>query len=167
MIEGFPPIAEPDARVLILGTMPSVASLKSRQYYGHPQNKFWPIIFSLWGEQAPDDYSKRVGFLKEKHIALWDVICTCEREGSADSEIKNPVPNDFKAIKEKCPNLVAVFFNSKNAEIYYKRLVKPDVFENLKKFTLPSTSPARAMSFEKKRQMWLPVRVIAEQGGLL
>jgi len=60
-----------------------------------------------------------------------------------------------------------VFFNSKNAEIYYKRLVKPDVFENLKKFTLPSTSPARAMSFEKKRQMWLPVRVIAEQGGLL
>jgi hypoxanthine-DNA glycosylase len=158
MIKGFPPIADNNAVVLILGTMPSIASLKSRQYYGHPQNKFWPIIFSLWDKEVPENYDERIEFLKEKHIALWDVLSICEREGSADADIKKPVPNNFKYLKEKCPNLKGIFFNSKNAEMFYKKLVKPDIFEKLQKITLPSTSPARAMSFEKKRQMWLPVR---------
>ena len=162
MIQGFPPIAEPDAHVLILGTMPSVASLERLQYYGHPKNKFWPIIFALWDKKAPDDYQKRVEFLKEKRIALWDVISACERQGSADEGIKRPVANDFAYLLHRCPKLVAVFFNSKNAGIFYKRLVKPDVFEGLKKYTLPSTSPAHAVGFDKKLKEWMLVKEVVE-----
>ncbi len=158
MLKGFAPVAGTDARVLILGTMPSVASIRENQYYGHPQNAFWKIIFSLWDKQVPAEYDNRIQFLIEKRIALWDVLSACERVGSADSNIKQPAANDFNIIADKCPMLGAVFFNSQNAEVLYKRLVVPDVFSSLKKMTLPSTSPARAMKFEKKLSLWLPVR---------
>lgn len=158
MLKGFSPVADADARVLILGTMPSVASIRVKQYYGHPQNAFWKIIFSLWDRQVPAEYEHRTRFLIEKRIALWDVLSACEREGSADSNIKQPAANDFNIIADKCPMLEAVFFNSQNAAKLYKRLVVPDVFSSLKKITLPSTSPARAMKFEKKLSLWMPVR---------
>lgn len=165
MLEGFAPIADNKARILILGTMPSVASLKTKQYYGHPQNAFWPIIFSLWDEEPPADYNKRVSYLIAKKIALWDVLQFCEREGSADSAIKRPIPNDFVSLAKICPDLETVFFNSLNASQLFKKLVKPDAFEFLPKIVLPSTSPARAMRFEKKRQMWLSVRIALEQSN--
>ncbi len=158
MLKGFAPIASDDALILILGTMPSVASIQHGQYYGHPKNAFWRIIFGLWNEEPPLEYELRVKYLKEKRIALWDVLKGCERQGSADASIRKPQPNDFNILADKCPNLEAIFFNSNNAAEYYKRLVKPDVFYNLKKTVLPSTSPARAMLFEKKQEMWMPVR---------
>lgn len=157
MPQGFAPIAESDARVLILGTMPSVRSLREQQYYGHPQNTFWRILFSLWDLPLPADYALRKEFLIGKKIALWDVLTYCEREGSADANIEQPVPNDFMELSKRCPHLTALFYNSHNAEILYRRLVKPDPFAALPKTTLPSTSPARAMSFEKKKALWQPL----------
>lgn len=163
MPQGFAPIARPDARVLILGTMPSVRSLQEQQYYGHPQNTFWRILFSLWDLPLPADYALRKAFLIEKKIALWDVLMYCEREGSADANIEQPVPNDFIGLSKRCPHLKALFFNSQNAEMLYKRLVKPDPFQTLTKTTLPSTSPARAMPFEKKKAFWLPLYEILQE----
>lgn len=163
MPQGFEPIAAADARVLILGTMPSVRSLQKQQYYGHPQNTFWRILFSLWDRPLPEEYEQRKTFLIEKKIALWDVLMYCEREGSADTEIEQPVSNDFEGLSLRCPQIKALFFNSHNAEQFYRRLVKPDPFLSLLKITLPSTSPARAMSFEKKRALWLPLRDTLEK----
>lgn len=110
MPKGFAPIAGSDAKALILGTMPSVASLHVSQYYGHRQNAFWKIIFGLWDERVPDEYERRTEFLIKKRIALWDVLKSCERTGSADAEIRRPVPNDFAFLKRMCPEIGAVFF---------------------------------------------------------
>lgn len=163
MPQGFAPVAEADARILILGTMPSVKSLEEGQYYGHPQNAFWRILFSLWGLPLPDEYAARTAFLLEKKIALWDVVRCCEREGSADANIERPMPNDFVGLSMRCPHLQALFFNSRNAEGLYRRLVRPDPFRTLTKTTLPSTSPARAMPFEKKETLWLPLYAAWEE----
>lgn len=157
MPEGFAPVADENARLAILGTMPSVLSLQKQQYYGHAQNTFWRILFSLWEEQVPESYEQRTAFLKEKKIALWDVLMSCERQGSADTAIRLPRPNDFTVLAGVCPKLEAIFFNSKNAAELYSRLIRPDPFASLPKTILPSTSPARAMQFEKKRDLWLPV----------
>lgn len=83
MPSGFPPIAAPDARVLILGTMPSEASLQKQQYYGYGRNAFWPILYALWDEPFEEDYEKRCRFLTGRGIALWDVLAACDRPGSA------------------------------------------------------------------------------------
>ena len=138
--------------------MPSVRSLEQSQYYGHPQNKFWPLLFALWGLQAPADYSLRVNFLKEKQIALWDVLQCCEREGSLDSKIKNPYPNNVAALLERQPEIRTVFFNSANAQTLYDRFIKKQVLRCLQYVTLPSSSPARAMKFEDKLAQWQCVR---------
>lgn len=166
MPHGFAPIARADARVLILGTMPSAASLRCAQYYGHSQNAFWKIIFGLWDKEVPQDYQRKTEFSIEKRIALWDVLNACERSGSADAKIKNPVPNDFCGLIEECPDIQAVFFNSHNAAAFYKRLVIPDAFVTAEKFILPSTSPACAMKFEKKRELWMPVHDYLENDPL-
>lgn len=159
MPESFAPVADRNARILILGTMPSIQSLQKRQYYGNAQNAFWRILFRLWDEPLPDDYEKRTTFLLEKHIALWDVLASCEREGSADTAILHPEPNDFQRLKTRCPHLREVFFNSQNAAMLYKRLVSPDPFTGLAKTILPSTSPARVMRFEQKLECWQSVRL--------
>lgn len=162
MPQGFAPQAAPDARILILGTMPSAASLQKHQYYGNPHNAFWPIVFSLWDEPLPDDYDARVQFLIKHGIALWDVLRLCERDGSADAAIRQPMPNDFATFSKNHPCIRVLFFNSANAAVFYQKLVTPDPFAAVEKYTLPSTSPARAMRFEEKRDLWLPLRRTAE-----
>lgn len=162
MPEGFPPLMAKNARILILGTMPSVQSLEKKQYYGNPQNAFWRILFSLWNLPLLERYADRTAFLQEKRIALWDVLRECERKGSADASITRPEPNDFTALAARCPGLEAVFFNSQGAARLYERLVRPDPLAGLPKRALPSTSPARAMPFGEKRALWLPVREALE-----
>lgn len=163
MLTGFPPIAAFDARVLILGSMPSAASLEKQQYYGHSRNAFWPIIYALWDEPYEEEYTKRCRFLVERNIALWDVLAGCIRTGSADAHIRHPEPNDFAAFAAGHPQIRHLFFNSSNAAAFYNRLVKPDPFSGVGKTTLPSTSPARAMRFEDKRLSWHPVRRFLEE----
>ena len=95
IIQGFDPISDPDARILILGSMPGIASLEANQYYGHPRNAFWRIMGDVFGAGLELPYAERTAILKDQGVAVWDVLKLCHREGSLDSNIKDEVPNDF------------------------------------------------------------------------
>ncbi|WP_435524494.1 DNA-deoxyinosine glycosylase [Chryseobacterium indoltheticum] len=99
------------SEILILGSIPRVKSLEKQQYYAHPQNKFWKIIFELFNEKFTEDYVERIDVLKKNHIAIWDVIDSCERKGSLDSEIKNEEANQIPELLENYPNIKAIFCN--------------------------------------------------------
>lgn len=148
MIHGFPPIERPDAKILILGSMPSIASLSLQQYYGHPRNAFWPIMSRLLGGTIATYEDKRELLLSHR-IALWDVVQACEREGSLDSAITSPVPNDIAGFLDLHPELGLVCFNGKTASAFYRRYV--GLYPPSVRFVeLPSTSPANTMPFERK-----------------
>ena len=156
---GFPPIAAPDARILILGSMPGKRSLEKYQYYAHPRNNFWPIILELFNSDKKLSYEQRKKFLHKNKIALWDVLKSCYREGSLDSDI-DPLTieaNDFKSFFMKHPKIKNVFFNGAKAEQIFKKEISKNLIdiENLTFHKLPSTSPAHAaMSREKKLSEW-------------
>lgn len=157
----FPPVYAPDARVLVLGSMPGVASLNAQQYYAHPRNAFWPIVFALWDEKPPTDYAARLAFLRARRVALWDVAAACFREGSLDSGIRGARPNDFAALFAACPQIRAIFFNGQAAWTLYHRLC-PGEGGDAPRVRLPSTSPAYTMPFEQKLAAWRAVRIAAE-----
>ncbi len=151
-IFSFPPIIDDHSKILILGSIPGVKSLEKQQYYAHPQNKFWKIIFELFHENFTDDYNEKINVLKKNHIALWDVIDSCERKGSLDSEIKNEEANQIEDLLEKYPNIQAIFCNGGKS---YKNLQKV-LGKNFRIpiELLPSTSPLHTVSFEKKLEDW-------------
>ncbi|THV56285.1 DNA-deoxyinosine glycosylase [Chryseobacterium candidae] len=151
-ISSFPPLIDIQSEILILGSVPGVKSLEKQQYYAHPQNKFWKIIFELLNEEFTEDYSQRIATIKKHHIALWDVIDSCERKGSLDSEIRNEEANQIEELLEEYPNVRAIFCNGGKS---YKNLLKL-LGKNYKLpiFLLPSTSPLHTISFEKKREEW-------------
>jgi double-stranded uracil-DNA glycosylase len=160
-VEGFPPIAASDARLLILGSAPSVESLKQQQYYAHPRNSFWSIVVSLLHPATEElGYNERTLLLQQNHIALWDVMRSCERPGSLDSAIVagSIQTNPFNLFFTKHPEIQALFFNGAKAEETYRKRVLPDInnaHRNLKRFRLPSTSPAMAtLNFAEKRGQW-------------
>lgn len=151
-ISSFPPIINANSKILILGSIPGVKSLEKQQYYGHPQNKFWKIIFHLFNEDFTEDYIQRINILKKHHIALWDVIDSCERKGSLDSEIKNEEANQIPELLQKYPNIQAIFCNGGKS---YKNLQKMLGKNSIVPFyLLPSTSPLHTISFEKKLENW-------------
>ncbi|MCL8538605.1 DNA-deoxyinosine glycosylase [Chryseobacterium gallinarum] len=151
-IFSFPPIIDSQSQILILGSIPGGKSLEKQQYYAHPQNKFWRIILTLVNEEFTEDYAQRIETLKKHHIALWDVIDSCERKGSLDSEIKNEEANQIAGLLEAHPNIKAIFCNGGKS---YKNLVKLLGKDNdLPVFLLPSTSPAYTIPFEKKLEEW-------------
>lgn len=156
-MEGFAPLVDQHSRVLILGSMPSVQSLAKGQYYGNARNAFWPILFALWGDQPPEDYSLRCAFAREKGIALWDTLAGCERAGSLDSAIRNPVANNFCTFFAAYPHIESVFFNGQAAFRFFARLVAMNVLAGRPYQILPSTSPARAMPFADKLAAWQAV----------
>lgn len=151
-IFSFPPIISNDSKILILGSIPGVKSLEKQQYYGHPQNKFWKIIFELFNEEFTENYDERLNVLKKHHIALWDVIDSCERKGSLDSEIKNEEANQIEELLENYPNITAIFCNGGKS---YKNLQKllGKKFK-IPIYLLPSTSPLHTISFERKLVEW-------------
>lgn len=155
-ISSFPPIIDDYSEIIILGSIPGVKSLEKQQYYGHPQNKFWKIIFELLDEEFTEDYNQRIQMLKKHHIALWDVIDSCERKGSLDSEIKNEEANRIEELLEDHSNIKAIFCNGgksyKNAQKILGKNYKIPVF------LLPSTSPLHTVSFEKKLEEWKKVK---------
>ncbi len=161
---GFPSIAKPDATILILGSMPGQKSLDENQYYAHPRNSFWPIICELFNSDEKINYEQRKQLLYDNNIALWDVLKSCYRKGSLDSDIDPSTieANDFKSFFIKFPKINNVFFNGAKAEQLFKKEVLKTLkdAENLTFHKLPSTSPAHAaMSREKKLSEW---RIIKE-----
>jgi hypoxanthine-DNA glycosylase len=147
----FEPVWAEDAEVLILGTMPSVASLRQGFYYAHPRNAFWPILFDLLGEAFSEDIGARKRLLTSHGIALWDVAQSAVRPGSLDSAIREALPNDIPGLLEKCPGVRRVLLNGTTAQSLYKRLLPPLDVECA---MLPSTSPANTMPYAKKRAAW-------------
>jgi hypoxanthine-DNA glycosylase len=160
---GFPPIAGRDAVVLVLGSMPSVASLAQREYYAHPQNAFWPIMGRLFGAGRELPYAERVTRLRLHGVAVWDVLRECRRAGSLDSAIhaESEMPNDFLTFFRQHARICAVFFNGGKAESAFRRHVLPTLskFDRpLSYLRLPSTSPAHAgRRFEEKLAAWRQV----------
>lgn len=166
----FPPLVNADSRLLILGSMPSAESLRRHEYYAHPRNAFWPIIHDLWGQPTPDDYGQRTGFLLGHELALWDVLASCQRIGSADSAIREAVANDFAAFFRTWPNLHWICFNGRSAAGLFERFVlKPqgyrtvaDLRPDLTVYQLGSTSPAHAIPYEQRLADWRLVKVLLE-----
>ena len=159
-VTGFPPIADNNAVILILGSMPSVKSLEAQQYYAHPRNSFWSIMTKLLSDRTELDYDEKKALLLKNRIALWDVLNTCQRKGSLDSSIKyeTTVVNDFNKFLADHPSIKAVYFNGSWAQLEFNRQVKPNLNEKhsaMEYWRLPSTSPAMAgLTWEQKLQQW-------------
>lgn len=155
-LRSFAPVADADARVLILGSMPGKESLRQQQYYAHPHNAFWKIMGDLAGAHPALPYTERLQHLKDNGIALWDVLHSCEREGSLDSDIEQEAPNDFVAFFVGHPNITRVYFNGAKAEQSFKKFVLgKQTLPPLEFVRLPSTSPAHAgMRYEEKLKVW-------------
>lgn len=159
LIHGFPPIARRDARILVLGSMPSAASLAAGEYYAHPQNRFWPIAGEILDFDPRAPYGRRRTALTRAGIALWDVLASCEREGSLDSAIADEtvVVNDFAAFLAAHRRVGRICFNGRKAEACWRRHVLAPWPESpsLDYRLLPSTSPAHAgMRYRDKLRIW-------------
>lgn len=159
-INSFPPIEPAECRLLILGSMPGKASLTATQYYAHPRNAFWLIMGELLGFDPKLDYPQRIQALQQAGIGLWDVMQSCVRPSSLDSDIieTSIVANDFHAWFNRHPSTGAVLCNGGKAFQSYQRYVLPKLdqpFQQLPRYQLPSTSPAHArLTLKEKQQEW-------------
>ncbi len=135
----FGPFYDENSKVLILGTIPSPKSREQGFYYGHPRNRFWPVLAGLFDEPVPETVPERKAFLTEHGIALWDVLASCDIKGAEDSSIKNPEPNDMDIIL-KAADIKAVFTTGGKAFKLYEKMCFPRC--GVAAIGLPSTSPA-------------------------
>lgn len=156
LIYSFKPLKGENPKVLILGTMPGKASLAKQEYYGYEYNAFWKIIFEILEKPFSSDYGIKEKLLKEKGIALWDTIESCQRKGSSDASIKNIKYNDIESFLENNPGIRAIFLNGKSAyNIFIKAIknkIKPEIF------IMPSTSPANTVKYDVKLLQWVKVK---------
>ena len=152
----FPPVADANASLLILGSMPGKMSLQQNQYYAHPMNAFWKIMGELVGAHPQLPYPARLDKLHRANIALWDVLASCERTSSLDSHIRNEAANDFATFFAQHPHIRRVFFNGGKAEQSFRKFVLgKQALPALEFCRLPSTSPAHAgMPYADKLQAW-------------
>ena len=155
-IRSFPPVANTNATVLILGSMPGKESLRQNQYYAHPQNAFWKIMGDVIGANPGLPYDEQLNKLRSSRIALWDVLASCTRETSLDSHIRQESANDFTSFFAQHPQIVRVFFNGSKAEQSFRKFVlNRQTLPPLEFRRLPSTSPAHAgMRYTDKLQAW-------------
>lgn len=159
---GFPPVIDADVETLILGSFPSVASLGKAQYYGHPQNHFWRLVGAVIDEPLFEmEYARRLKTLLRHHIGLWDVIGTCKREGSLDSDIRDAAHNDFRRVIGVAKKLHRVCFNGKTAA----KMAPQFVAWGFDTLVLPSSSPAYTLHFEEKLKQWS--RIKAEDNAVV
>ncbi len=149
----FPPVAAPDARVLILGSLPGEASLAARRYYAHPQNRFWHLVGRAIGRDlAALEYDARLAALQAAGVGLWDTVASAHRTGSLDAAIRNAKPAPLADLVATLPALRAVAFNGrKSAAIGRPQLTHAGVAL----IDLPSSSPAHAaMPLAEKERLW-------------
>ncbi len=158
----FAPIVGAEPRILVLGTLPGEESLRRQEYYAHPRNLFWPIVFGLFGASPPAAYDQRLRLLAERGIALWDVCRAAERDASSDSTIRREVPNAIHQLTGEHPSIRAIAFNGSGARRLYDRHFKrrPELIY----LALPSTSPAHArLGFAEKLERWRALRAVLDQ----
>lgn len=157
IVHPFPPLFDENSKILILGSFPSVKSREQNFFYGHPKNRFWKVISSVFECETPENIEEKREFLLSNGIALWDVIASCEITGSSDSSIKNVTANDISKILSGA-DIKEIFVNGKTAEKYYNKYTKKVV--GRRAICLPSTSPANAAwSVEKLISAWQEVKV--------
>jgi hypoxanthine-DNA glycosylase len=161
VLQGLAPVAARDARLLVLGSFPGVASLAAQQYYAHPRNQFWPILSVLWGtDLVARPYAQRIAEARRRGLAIWDVYAACRRDGSLDSAIEAAEPNDLAGLVARIPTLSAIAHNGGESA----RAMHVTRALGLPVHRLPSTSPANASwSFERKLAAW---RAVFEQVGI-
>ena len=151
----IPPLFDEQSHTLILGSFPSVKSREQGFFYGHPQNRFWRVLAAVFDTAVPQTIEEKTALVLQNHLALWDVIAACEITGSADSSIKQAIPNDIGRILNACP-IRQIYVNGKTAEKLYIRHLEP--VWHRKAICLPSTSPANAAwTFERLLQSWKTV----------
>ena len=143
--KSFVPSIDNNSKVLILGSMPGVKSLEEQQYYAHPQNRFWKVMAHICKELSLNeyDYNQKLKILLQNNIALWNMIKSCKREGSLDSEIQNEVPNDIRKLLKKYPNIKIICLNGNKSFSAFKQYF-PDLLEKYSCYKMPSTNPANA-----------------------
>lgn len=156
VIHPIPPLYDENSHILILGSFPSVKSRESEFFYGHPRNRFWHVIATVFGANVPNSIEEKKKMLLENGVALWDVIHSCEIVGSSDSSIKNVIVNDIGRIV-KDAKIERIYLNGNTAKKYYDRYIRlnPDI----ETVCLPSTSPANAaLSFERLVLAWSVIK---------
>lgn len=146
------PLYDKNSRILILGSFPSVKSREAMFFYGHPQNRFWRVTAAVFEAPVPETIEEKRIFLILNRIAVWDVIGGCDIQGSADTSIKNVVPNDLTPILEAA-DIKRIFVNGKTAEKYFNKYIRDEIGRTA--ICLPSTSPANAAwSIEQLIDKW-------------
>ncbi len=140
-VHPFPPLFDAASKVLILGSFPSVKSREINFFYGHPQNRFWKVVAAVFHEDTPKTIEEKKQFLHRNHIALWDVIHSCDIQGSSDASIKNVTPNDLNRILDAA-DIRQIYVNGKTAYNYYQKYTEK--MTGRPAICLPSTSPANA-----------------------
>jgi hypoxanthine-DNA glycosylase len=159
VLRGLPPLLNANTRLVILGSFPGVRSLELQQYYAHPQNQLWRLVFSALSPSSPIKYCTGSYEIRSDHllslgVGLWDVYAACERVGSLDSAIENAQLNDLASLRSRCPQLRAIAHNGGES---YKH-AKHTMPLGLPVYKLPSSSPAHASwSFERKLVVWREV----------
>ena len=152
ILHPFPPLFNSDSKILILGSFPSVKSREQNFFYGHPQNRFWKVISAIYQSPTPNSIDEKKALILANHLALWDVLASCRITGSADSSIKDAVPNNLSPIFDGA-KIKKIFVNGKTAEKYYNKYTLPKA--KIPAMCLPSTSPANAAwSLEKLIDFW-------------
>ena len=141
IVHPFPPFYRPDSQILILGSFPSVKSREQLFFYGHPQNRFWRVLASVFSDDVPNTIPEKRAFLEKHRVALWDSIARCTIEGSSDSSIRDVVPNDLSVLLNAAP-IHTIFCNGKSSFNCYVRYIRPVLSRDA--VLLPSTSPANA-----------------------
>ena len=148
----FPPLYDKNSKILILGSFPSVKSREQMFFYGHPQNRFWKVISAVLGVDVPVTVEEKKDLLHTHHVAVWDVIASCDITGSSDSSIKNVVANDLSVILQEA-DIKQIFVNGKTAERYYNKYIRDVIGRGA--ICLPSTSPANAAwSIDRLVRSW-------------
>ena len=152
IIHSFQPVFDEQSEILILGTLPSVKSRENQFYYGHKQNRFWKVLAKIYEEPVPESMEEKKQMLLRNHLAIWDVIESCDIKGSSDSSIKNVVPTDLRRILEGA-QVKRIFANGKKAGALYQKYQQQ--MTGIEAIVRPSTSPANAAwSFERLYEEW-------------
>ncbi len=158
IVHPIPPLYDENSRILILGSFPSVRSREAKFFYGHPQNRFWKVTSAVFGEDVPQTIDEKKAFLFRNHIALWDVIGSCDIEGSSDSSIRNVTANDLDVILDHA-DIKQIFVNGKTAYKYYRKYSENKTGRPA--ICLPSTSPANAAwSVDRLIEAWSEICIL-------